>query len=160
MIFVPEKEKCIIWNDTPDEFIYILYEYNKDIKISFKWIKNKDNDPFYIQLEGLTIFKDVFDRHSLRVLNCVEPACECQPQLRYNKIINKWFCMCASSMICTKNDDKDELEHPDISKHFKENTLNEENGYFDNPVDAILNWNKSIAEFYFNECKELMKYEF
>ena len=48
-------------------------------------------------------------------------------------------------MICTKDDDEDELKHPDISKCIENNTLNEEYGFFEEPVKALLNWNKNRA---------------
>lgn len=150
MIFVPEKEKCSLWNNGLDEFIYIVYDYNHDIKISFKWMQKEKNDPFYIQLDELTVYKENgFDGHTIKILNCVEIGCQASPQLRYNNIIKKWFVTCPSSMICTKNDDNDELEI------FVNTKFTEENGFFDNPVNAILDWNKNIALFYIDESNFL-----
>lgn len=60
--------------------------------------------------------------------------------MRYNAIIDKWFCTCASSAICTKNNDKDEIEG-DMLKH-----LNGDYSELSNtPFEAIIQWNLNVS---------------
>ena len=115
MIFVPKKEDCLVWNETEDG-IYILYFVDgndkRELPIQFLWSKTPkmnekdevyyemDYDPFYLTVEQCM--------HEM-VLDCPLSACSGKPQLRYNKIIDKWYCNCPSSAICTKNNDEDEL---------------------------------------------------
>lgn len=149
MIFVPKKEKAIIWNyDDINHTIHIFYPLNDNCKLKIIWY-GKNNEKFQtynICIKEIYIkSKDKLNVENIKILNCMFPGCQCYPELRYNKIIDKWFCMCSSSMICTKDDDEDELEHPDINTHFKNNTLTEENGFFNNPIKALLDWNKNRA---------------
>ena len=149
MIFIPEKEKCTIWNETEDG-IYIVYfvdgNDNRELPIEFLWSKtpkmNEMNyDPFYLSV--IECMRD-------KVLNC--HSCSAKPQLRYNKIINKWFCNCPSSALCTKNDDQDE-----INSNLIKGNLTEERGYCDSPIEAILKWNENCAKDYENIAKENLK---
>lgn len=155
MIFVPKIEKCIVWNETEDG-IYILYFVDgndtREFPISFLWSKTPkecknekdiiyvmDYDPFYLHVESCM---------REEVLNCSLNACSAKPQLRYNKIINKWFCNCPSSAICTK-DDQDELkELLSITKKIDYN-----HGFCNNPIEAILKWNENCAKNYFEIAK-------
>ena len=43
MIFIPEKEKCIIWNDM-SEAVYILYQYNRTVQFQYVWHKDADKE--------------------------------------------------------------------------------------------------------------------
>lgn len=159
MIWVPKKEDCITWNET-ENGIYILYFYDgndeREFPISFFWGKTPkstedggltyemDYDPFYIRVEEC--MRD-------EVLNCPMNACSAKPQLRFNKIINKWFCNCPSSAICTKNDDQDELDTMlSLDKYF-----DYEHGFCDNPIEAILKWNESVGEDFTNMARENIK---
>lgn len=151
MIFIPEKEKCIIWNDMP-EAVYILYEYNKSIQFQYIWHKDekKELKPYKLELTQFIFMKDSLGNlQTLPVLNCID--CQCSPELRYNNIIKKWFCICSSSLICTKNDDKDELNHPWIKSALENDSLNEENGFFDHAIEAIIYWNQLIIKNYNND---------
>ena len=159
MIWIPKKEDCITWNETEDG-IYILYFYDgndtRELPIHFFWGKTPkedknrniyyemDHDPFYLSVDEC--MRD-------RVLACPLNACSCLPQLRYNKIINKWFCNCASSAICTKNDDQSELD--ELLALTKE--YDYEHGFCDNPIEAILKWNEGCAKDYENIAKENIK---
>lgn len=71
------------------------------------------------------------------------PVCFCSPQLRYNKINKKYSCVCPSSSI--PDDDKEEL-----SQIFS---------WFNNPIEAVCNWNisssKEILSYNENLLKEL-----
>ena len=148
MIFIPKKEECASWNETKDG-IYILYfvDNNKDkeLSIEFLWSKCPETnyDPFYLSV--IECMNDV-------VLNCPLNACSSKPQLRYNKIINKWFCNCPSSAISTKNDDEDEIDSNLIN-----GSLTAERGYCDNPIEAILRWNESCAKDYKSIVKANLK---
>ena len=146
MIFVPKKEDCTSWNEC-DNGVYISYHYEKKFPIIFLWGKTPkvndngdiiytvDYDPFYLSI------KECMNNE---VLNCSSKACSAKPQLRYNKIIDKWFCNCPSSALCTKNNDQDEIDSGLIDI----NHINIENGYCDNPIEAILMWNKLFAQSY------------
>lgn len=135
MIFIPEKEKCTIWNET-DEYIFILFFADKDMEFpfSFHWYKDHNGkyDPFNL---CLVEFAREFVQHC-NMINCGDTS---YPQLRYNKIVNKWFCCCSSSAICTKNDDKDEIESGLLDLKRDYDTLG------DTPMDAVIKWNISIA---------------
>lgn len=149
MIFIPEKEKCALWNELED-LRFIIYDYDKNTKIMFKWYKHENKyDPFYLEVYAIQVVKNTFDTTYLKSLEC--NCCEAQPQLRYNDIIKKWYCICPSSMICTKNTDEDEL------KLWENNILDEEHGYYDNPIKAIFHWNKIIAESIIHQCENILK---
>lgn len=152
MIFVPEKEKCLLWNDKLDDRIFIIYQYDENLTINFQWYKdnNEKLDPFYLAIEEIKYVNNLSMTVVLPVFKCLEPACQASAQLRYNDIIKKWFVTCPSSMICTKNDDQDELE---LFKNMK--TFNESAGFYDDLVNAILGWNDSIAKDIHNQCKFL-----
>lgn len=148
MIFVPEKKNCTVWRDCGD-YVYIYYKVNptpeSNNAIDFKWWK-KDNDikdPYYLEVQ------EVLEHF---VLPCSLDACRCQPQLRYNDIIKKWYCNCTSSALGTKNDDEDELKTMLRGKEFTE-----ENGFCDDPISAILRWNLARAEDYKFYAEELLK---
>ena len=151
MIFVPEKENSIVWNET-DVGIFIFYQYKELGTISFKWGKSPEtsdySDPFYIE---------VTEVNNEPVLACSLNACSCQPQLRYNDIIKKWYCNCSSSAICTKNEDQDEI---DELLFWAKGEYTEEKGFFDDPIGAILCWNVQTAEDYkFINEKMLKEYK-
>ena len=163
MIFIPKKEDCVTWNQVDDGTVYILYKYFEDyenvILIQFVWYPQPVFDN---ELDEVTKYEQKFDPDYLVVKGCMqEPvlkcslnACNSYPQLRYNKIINKWYCVCSSSTICTKNTDEDELET--ILKKY------EDNGYDDNkkkknPIEAIFLWNKNVANDYNEIAKEKIK---
>ena len=152
MIFVPEKEKCSLWNDELEDRIFIIYDYDKNSKIMFNWYKNKkgEYEPFYLEIYAMQLaFEEGFETMYLQMLTCLEPACQALHQLRYNDVVKKWYCCCPSSMICTKNDDEDEL------KLFQNMSMNEENGFFDDPVNAIIHWNKDTANGIVNLCNRM-----
>lgn len=138
MIFVPEKKSCPVWNDCGD-YINIFYRPDdSDDSITFKWWKkdNKAEDPYNLE---------VYNVNSQFVLPCALNACNCNPQLRFNKIINKWYCNCSSSALGTKNDDKDELK---TLLEWAKGVYNEEKGFCDTPYRAIMCWNVFTAEDY------------
>ena len=153
MIYVPNKEECVTWNNCGD-YIYINWRYHptdeSNNMISFKWYKSPTthdfSDSFYLCVVG------VLNQY---VLSCSLNACECNPQLRYNNIIKKWYCNCMSSAICTENDDEDEINEL-IS--FAKGEYTEKNGFFDDPIKAILNWNINMAENYKKINEYLMKH--
>ena len=157
MIFIPKKEDCAVWNETGDE-IYILYfvdgNESGEFSIEFHWSKTPksneedeiyyemDYDPFYLSVEGCM---------NSEVLNC--SVCSSKPQLRYNKIIDKWYCNCPSSALCTKNDDQEELnELLSLTKEYTEKA-----GFCDSPIEAILKWNENCAVFYKEIAKSNLK---
>lgn len=159
MIFIPKKECCLVWNETEDG-IHIIYYIDgnntREFGIKFLWSKSPkmneknevyyemDFDPFYI-----SVIKCMNDE----VLNCPLNACSAKPQLRYNKIINKWYCNCPSSALCTKNDDQDELDEMfSLTKEFTE-----KRGFCDSPIEAILKWNENCAKDYENIAKGNLK---
>lgn len=157
MIFVPNKDDCIVWNET-ENGIYISYCYNKqDFLIRFHWgltphlqkdqsIKYiMDYDPFYLTVEQCM--------HEM-VLDCPLSSCSGKPQLRYNKIIDKWYCNCPSSAICTKNNDEDELNEM-LAIYQKQ--YDYKHGFCNNPIEAILKWNISCAESYKENAKHAIK---
>lgn len=159
MIFIPKKEDCVVWNET-DEGIYILYfvdgNERMEMPIRFFWgktpkvgknnqtIYTKDYDPFYIS---------VIECMNDEVLNCPLNACSAKPQLRYNKIIDKWYCNCPSGAICTKNDDQSELDELlSLDKVY-----DKKHGFCNNPVEAILKWNENCAISFRELAKSNMK---
>lgn len=150
MIFVPKKEECIVWNET-DDGIYILYfvdgNEKRELPIRFLWEKTpeldeheqvtriNDYDPFYLS---------VVECMNDQVLDCPLNACSAKPQLRYNKIIDKWYCNCPSGAICTKNNDQSELDELlSLDKEY-----DEKHGFCNSPIEAILKWNENCAESY------------
>lgn len=152
MIFVPTKEVCALWNEM-ENLIFIILDYDKNTKIMFKWHKNDkgEYDPFNLEVDSFQIAADEYQTMYLQMLTCQEPACQALPQLRYNDIIKKWYCCCPSSMICTKNDDEDELKlFQDMNMQ-----INEENGFFDNPRDAIIYWNQDRAKYIIGLCEKM-----
>ena len=133
MIFVPQKEKCSLWNQS-DNDIFIVYNYNDAIKICFYWKKYKGKfEPFSLEIKSIEI-----ESIKLNIFNCTQPSCQAYPQLRYNDIMKKWYVCCPSSMICTKDNDESEIEL------FKCIELIEKNGFYDDPINAILHWQKQI----------------
>ena len=155
MIFVPKKQDCITWNET-DKGIYILYfqdgNEEREFPIRFFWDKTPkldENNNIYCQMDYDPFYLSVEECMREEVLNCPLNACSAKPQLRYNKIINKWYCNCPSSALCTKNDDQDELkELLSLTKRFDYN-----HGFCNNPIEAILKWNESCAKSYLNIAK-------
>ena len=113
-------------------------------------------------MDEVTKYEQKFDPDYLIVKGCMqEPvlkcslnACNSYPQLRYNKIINKWYCVCSSSTICTKNTDEDELET--ILKKYEDNGY-DDNKFAKNPIEAIFLWNKNVANDYNEIAKEKIK---
>ena len=114
------------------------------------------------ELDEVTKYEQKFDPDYLVVKGCMqEPvlkcslnACNSYPQLRYNKIINKWYCVCSSSTICTKNTDEDELKT--ILKKYEDNGY-DYNKFAKNPIEAIFLWNKNVANDYNEIAKEKIK---
>lgn len=159
MIFIPKKEDCLVWTET-DDGIYILYyidgNENKEFGIQFLWSKTpklNEKDEIYYEMDYDPFYISVIECMNDKVLKCSLNACAAYPQLRYNKIINKWFCNCPSSALCTKNNDQDELnEMFHLTKEFVE-----KNGFCDSPIEAILKWNESCAKDYENIAKENLK---
>lgn len=144
MIFIPEKNVSKNINEYDSDFLF--WEYDKDFKIMFEWGRTpeynekseeisyiKNYDPFYLRV--LMINQE-------EMMQCPLNACKAYPQLRYNKIIDKWYCNCPSSALCTKNDDQDELDN--LLKGIKE--FDEEHGFYSNPIEAIIKWNLSTCE--------------
>ena len=143
MIFIPPEDQIEIMNKT-DEFEMIKWMYN-DNMILFEWTNepqsHKKHIPFY--LHPIQIGRE-------NVLTCPESACQCYPQLRYNKIIDKWFCNCTSSAICTKDDDdQDELDELCVFDK-RRNSFDEQHGYCNDPIKAILLWNITVANALLN----------
>lgn len=69
-------------------------------------------------------------------------------------------CECSSSLICTKDDDKDEIEYPLIKNYIDRNEvemLNDENRYFDDMLYALMYWNKQALNRYSLLYEELEK---
>ena len=141
MIFIPTKDIDLIEREYDSDILH--WYYNKNYIITFQWRRTpkynqetqeityiKDKDPFYLRLKEI---------NGEEILKCSLNACQCSPQLRYNKIINKWYCNCPSSAICTKDNDQDELD--EMLFLIKEYT--KEKGFYDNPIEAIINWNFS-----------------
>ena len=148
MIFVPEPIDCITYNRFDENQIYIVYAYkgNQDYLIEFNWHKFKDKnefDPFYLEVDECMHTK---------VLRCSYAGCNCLPQLRYNNIIDKWYCNCASSALGTKNTDESELE-----TLLKDKEYSKKNGFCNNPIEAILRWNIEMAESYKYAAKNAIK---
>lgn len=164
MIFIPKKEDCVTWNQVDDGTVYILYKYFEDhenvILIQFVWYPQPVFDN---ELDEVTKYEQKFDPDYLVVKGCMqEPvlkcslnACNSYPQLRYNKIINKWYCVCSSSTICTKNTDEDELET--ILKKYEDNGYDDDDKFAKNPIEAIFLWNKNVANDYNEIAKEKIK---
>ena len=150
MIFVPEKKSCAIWRDCGD-YVNIYYKVNptpdNNNAIDFKWWKKngKTDDPYYLEVQEVL---------NHLVLPCSLDACRCQPQLRYNDIIKKWYCNCSSSALGTKNDDEDEIK---TLIYWAKGEYTEEKGFCDDPINAILRWNISLAEDYKFYAEELLK---
>ena len=150
MIWVPKKEECIVWTEM-DDGVHIIYSFDKknkkEFQVQFVWMKapridgnwqvhhEMNYDPYYL------LVQECMGEH---VLMCSLIPCSSHPQLRYNKIINKWFCCCPSSAAGTKNDDQDEID----TKLVNLDHIDQRHGYCDNPIEAILRWNESCAEDY------------
>lgn len=152
MIWIPKKEECSVWHET-ENGVYILYfvdgDDNRELPIRFLWEKTpkmNEKDEVYYEMDYDPFYISVIECMNDEVLNCPLNACSAKPQLRYNKIINKWYCNCPSSAICTKNDDQEELnEMLSLTKEYTE-----ENGFCDSPIEAILKWNENCAKDYEN----------
>lgn len=136
-----------------NESDYINWSYNDEFIITFRWDRTpkindedeiiyvKDNDPFYFH---------VYSVNGLLIYPCA--FCNDDPQLRYNKIIDKWYVNCSAEALCTENNDGDEL------KTLIENRIyDEEHGFFENPVKAILNWNINQLENELVKNKNILK---
>ena len=141
MIYIPKENIERVENEDGSDFIF--WYYKEDVAVVFEWSRTpksqndeiiyvKDNDPFYLNV--ITIGRE-------NVQHCSEAACQAFPQLRYNSILNKWFCTCPSSMLCTGNTDLDEVKSVDIMKLRRNRQIDEEHGFFDDPIKAILFWN-------------------
>ncbi len=148
MIFVPKKEECATWHET-ENGVYILYFYDgndkREFPIQFFWGKTPKldkNENIYYEMDYDPFYLSVKECMRDEVLNCPLNACSAKPQLRFNKIINKWFCCCPSSAICTKNDDQDEID----SKLIRKENISSDHKYCDNPIEAILKWNESVGK--------------
>ena len=164
MIFIPKKEDCVTWNQVEDGTVYILYKYFEDYKnvilIQFIWYPQPVFDN---ELDKITKYEQKFDPNYLAVKGCMnEPvlkcplnACNQYPQLRYNKLINLWYCICSSSSICTENTDEDELET--FLKKYEDNGYCDHDGFAENPIEAIFLWNKNVANDYNKIAKDKLK---
>ena len=164
MIFIPKKEDCVTWNQVEDGTVYILYKYFEDYKnvilIQFIWYPQPVFDN---ELDKITKYEQKFDPNYLVVKGCMnEPvlkcplnACNQYPQLRYNKLINLWYCICSSSSICTENTDEDELET--FLKKYEDNGYCDHDGFAENPIEAIFLWNKNVANDYNKIAKDKLK---
>jgi len=143
MIFVPNENVSKNTDENGSDFLF--WEYNKDFEIMFEWERTpkynkktketlyiKDYNPFYLS---------VIKINDEEVMKCQMSACQAHPQLRYNKIIDKWYCNCPSSAIKTDNDDKSELLTILSRYDYK---YKERDGFCDNPVKAIIMWNMGI----------------
>lgn len=138
MIWIPPKDKCEIWNETENGrfILFFLDKEEKKYPIEFFWHKpsfSESYDPFYLFVRS---FCNEFVQHC-NMINCGDQS---YPQLRYNAIIDKWFCTCASSAICTENNDKDEIEG-DMLKHLKGDYSELSN----TPFEAIIQWNLNVS---------------
>ena len=115
------------------------------------------------ELDKITKYEQKFDPNYLVVKGCMnEPvlkcplnACNQYPQLRYNKLINLWYCICSSSSICTENTDEDELET--FLKKYEDNGYCDHDGFAENPIEAIFLWNKNVANDYNKIAKDKLK---
>ena len=160
MIFVPLKKDCQIWEKS-DEAIHIFYFWKKEDKypIIFKWLKtpkhNKLDNSIYYEYDGDPFYLEVNMYCGELVLPCALSSCGCYPHLRYNKIINKWFCCCPSSALCTKNDDEYELNTMFFNRKGKYFT--EKNGFCDDPIKAIARWNISNSNSIINISNKILK---
>lgn len=145
MIFIPHKMDCDIWKET-DEGIHILYfaDTKKEIPIRFFWDRtpkmNENNEVVYTNKYD-SFYISVIECMNEEVLNCPLSACSAKPQLRYNVIIDKWFCNCPSGALCTKDNDQSELDELLVL----EKKYDEEHGFCNNPIEAILKWNEICA---------------
>lgn len=152
MIFIPTEN--VVKRNNGKGGLYLIWTYqqtyDQNYIITFEWTKtpiyNKkmddvkykfDHDPFYLHVDTIC-YQDI--------LPCSFAPCKCKPQLRYNKIIDKWFCNCASSAITTKNDDQSELEEL-LCFDYEKNSFDKPE-YCNNPVEAIFQWNISMADSY------------
>lgn len=165
MIFIPTENIRIVDKDEGGQWIFWNYieKYDYLAIIGFNWEKSpiersKDSDSneydwifnkdsFYLTVESIL---------NEPVLPCSLNACGCQPQLRFNKIINKWYCNCQSSAICTKNNDESEIDTL-IKFSVNNNMINKKNGFCDNPIEAVLMWNILMAKSYNNIAKDHLK---
>lgn len=164
MIFIPKKEDCVTWNQVEDGTVYILYKYFEDYKnvilIQFIWYPQPVFDN---ASDKITKYEQKFDPNYLvvkgcmneHVLKCPLNACNQHPQLRYNKLINLWYCTCSSSTVCTKNTDEDEMET--FLKIYEDNGYSDKNGFAENPIEAIFLWNKNVANDYIETAKDKLK---
>jgi hypothetical protein len=161
MIFIPKRDECELWC-TYKDMIYVIYPYNDKIKIHFTWTKSQDEtyETYNFHPSEIYFYDESGNTEIFPIFNCTYSPCKCMPELRYNSIIKKWFCECSSSLICTKDDDKDELEYPPIKNYIDRNEvemLNDENGYFDDMFHALMYWNKQALNAYSSLYEELEK---
>lgn len=164
MIFIPKKEDCVTWNQVEDGTVYILYKYFEDyenlILIQFIWYPQPVFDN---ELDKITKYEQKFDPNYLvvkwcmneHVLKCPLNACNQHPQLRYNKLIDLLYCACSSSTLGTKNTDEDELET--FLKGYEDNGYCNDDGFAENPIEAIFLWNKNVANGYNKIAKDKLK---
>ena len=146
MIFVPDKEKINCWYNFKGQ-MYLNYSFDENVIVNFQWRKDKNEyDPFYLFVESVVI-----NDKTINVLKCTLFPCNSLPQLRYNDIIKKWFCSCPSSMLGAKNNDESQLQQ------LKNIEFNEQNGFCDTPFNAILMWNKIMAQQIIKTCDDYLK---
>lgn len=155
MIFVPTKNVREKWDIKDGEAEYIIWTYNEFVEIHYIHYKKDEFNSYVSEIH--TEKEDDYNSkflctwHRFKLLNCPEICCQAEPQLRYNAIINKYYCICPSSMICTKNDDKDEI------RYFKEMKIKftQKNGFSSDPLKAICLWQRSMAKSYEYMAKEI-----
>lgn len=121
-------------------------EEKEKYKIVFQWFKttikeeNGKTKSVFIKDPN---FLNVVSCCDMPVLCCLNDNCHCFPQLRYNSIIKKWKCNCCTQAMVTKNLDEDELETI-YRVDFTNGKTKPIKGYFEDPIEAILDWNKKI----------------
>lgn len=156
MIFIPIENIRTKWDLEKGKSKYIIWTYNEFVEIHFI---NYINDKFNSYVKEVHTVEDDKLSTSVRfeILKCPELACQAKPQLRYNAIIKKYFCECPSSMICTKDNDEAEIE---FFKETNVSNFSEENGFFDDPLKAILFWQKTIANYYLTDVETILNRRF
>ena len=156
MIFIPTKNIRTKWDIEKGKSEYIIWTYNDFVEIHFI---NYINEVFNSYVKEIHTVEDDGLSTGVRfeILKCPELACQAEPQLRYNTIIKKYFCECPSSMLSIKNTDESEMTY------FKEQKIKkfiEKNGFYNDPLKAILGWQKSIANCHIAEVKEILNRKF
>lgn len=156
MIFIPKEkvererrengEELLVWNYSEEYIISFLWRRTPKININTDMVELvADKDPFYLEVVALNYNP---------VMRCSSIACNANPHLRYNKIIDKWYCNCPSSAICTENNDKSEIEE---LLTFSNGEYTKENGFYDNPIEAILMWNITMSKNCLEEFQDELK---